>query len=66
MNGQRFTLRRDVQKHPPPRPAPHPRSTRPEPFRADDRAAPDFWRGEERRHAPRAVPPPAVDRGRAP
>lgn len=60
MSGQHFTLRRDAQKHTPPRPSPRPPRARTEAFGAQ--RAPDFWREEERRHTPRAVPLPPADR----
>jgi hypothetical protein len=56
MSGQNFTMRRDTRKHAPPRPAPRPGAARAEPPRVPQRAAPSFWREEERRHTPRSVP----------
>ena len=54
MSGNHFVMRRDTQKHTPPRPAPRPHPLGPGPAHAHDRGVPHFWRDEARRPPPRA------------
>ena len=67
MSANRFVMRRDTQKHMPPRPGVHPHPVmppRPRSPRRDEGEAPDFWKEEERRHvAPEPPGPPTDEKG---
>ena len=54
MSGNQFVMRRDTQKHTPPRPAPRPHALGAGPVQRHDRGVPHFWRDEERRPPPSA------------
>ena len=59
MSGNRFVMRRDTQKHLPPRPAAPPPARHARPPRPAEGEARDFWKEEERRHA--RLHPPGAD-----